>query len=59
VLIVWSTDASMTLAIEVPGIRSSVEYNLAGQPSAYDQDASGLSELALTAGMPRIFKLLR
>jgi hypothetical protein len=59
VLIVWSTDASMMLAIEVPGIRSSVEYNLAGQPSAYDQDASGLSELAITAGMPRIFKLLR
>jgi polysaccharide biosynthesis protein PslG len=59
VLIVWSMDASMTLAIEVPDIRSFVEYSLAGQPSGWDQDASGLSEFALTAGMPRILKLLR
>jgi polysaccharide biosynthesis protein PslG len=58
VLFAWDRTASSSVAIHVPGIRSSVEYAFDGQPLDPDATASVLSHLTLSRGVPRIFKLM-
>jgi hypothetical protein len=57
VLILWNRTASTTVAAEVPGIASSVEFDLDGRPLHWDPKAVPLASLALSPGVPRIFRL--
>ena len=59
VLIVWDKSAAPLLAIDVPGISGSVEYDLDGRPLDWEPDASVLGGVQLAPGVPRIFKLMR
>jgi hypothetical protein len=58
VLFVWDRKSSRTLNLSVPGVQSSVEFDVDGRPLGYDLDAAVLSHLTLTAGVPRVFRLL-
>lgn len=58
VLFVSDRKASRTLHLQVPGIRSSIEFDVDGRPLGYDFDAAVLSRVTLVRGIPRIFRLM-
>jgi polysaccharide biosynthesis protein PslG len=57
VLVAWDRLASPTLRLEVDLPISSVEFDLDGRPLHWDPEASVLSRLTFTRGVPRIFRL--
>jgi hypothetical protein len=59
ILIAWDRTGSSTVSFEVPGIRSSTEYDLDGHVLEADANGSMLSHLTLTKGVPRIFRLVQ
>jgi len=59
VFVTWDRNASSNVSFEVPGIRSSTEYDLDGHALQGNANASMLSHLTLMKGVPRIFKLAR
>jgi hypothetical protein len=57
VLFVWDRAAARTVNLQVPGIRSSIEFDVDGRPLQWDTEAAVLSHITLVPGVPRIFRL--
>ena len=57
VLFVWDRQTARVVNLQVPGIRSSTEFDIDGRPLGSDADAAVLSHISLTPGVPRIFRL--
>lgn len=57
VLFVWDRTAASTVALELPGLYSSVEFDIDGRPLHWDPTATPLASVTLAPGVPRIFRL--
>jgi polysaccharide biosynthesis protein PslG len=58
VFVIWTRGPEQTVSVQIPGVRASLEFDVDSRPLGWDIEASVLRKLALTPGVPRIFRLM-